>query len=633
MIEDKSVEELEKELSELPRGYVTTKVINKKTYFYQQWKENGKTKNRCISEGEANELRPLIEKRRTLQKKLNAVKGNPQNTTSEKKEAVEGEPEFKTNAVYGDALMKIALTAEKFDKRDCYSKVHDFLYTPASDKVCLIFGLRRTGKTTILKQLVLGMNETERKKTLYIKVTSENTLDQLNADLKLANKLGYSFIFIDEITLIDRFIDNAALLSDVYAVQGMKIVLSGTDSLGFWFAQNEELYDRALTVHTTYVPFSEHARLLKIKNIDEYIRYGGTLKAGELAFEDDGFMLNRNLSNGRVKGLSEASLDRTYKDATAQDASFRDDESTRRYIDTAIAQNIQHSLKCYDHGNHFRHLIDLYNNKELTNAINRIIEDMNQRFTVDVITKQFKSNDLGSAKDLLLKEKDPEKQTDVLSTIDTTDVVKKVMDILEIRNKENQSVNIEEIHILEIKEYLKALDLIDISNTETIPISNKKEERLIFTQPGMRFCQAQVLVYSLLQDEIFGNLDGELRDIITEKILEDVRGRMLEDIVYLQTRRFYGKTRNVFKLKFASGEFDMVIQNKSKRECEIYEVKHSMEIVDAQYRHIIDPEKIEATEKQFGKVVRQYVLYRGESTTLGNKIEYKNVEEYLTELR
>lgn len=607
MIEKNSVEELEKELSELPVGYVTTKVINKKTYFYQQWKENGKTKNRCISEEEANELRPLVERIRTLQKKLNAMKGTLQISTSEKPEEAEKEPEFKINAVYGDALIKIALTAEKYDKRDCYSKVHDFLYTPASDKVCLIFGLRRTGKTTILKQLVLDMNEAERKKALYIKATSENTLDQLNADLKLANKLGYTFIFIDEITLIDRFIDNAALLSDVYAVQGMKIVLSGTDSLGFWFAQNEELYDRALIVHTTYVPFSEHARLLKIKNIDEYIRYGGTLKAGELAFEDE--------------------------DATAQDASFRDDESTRRYIDTAIAQNIQHSLKCYDHGNHFRHLIDLYNKKELTNAINRIIEDINQRFTVDVITKQFKSHDLGSAKDLLRKEKDPEKQTDVLSMIDTTDVVKKVMDILEIRNKENQIVNIEEIHILEIKEYLKALDLIDISYTETIPISNKKEERLIFTQPGMRFCQAQVLVYSLLQDEVFGNLDGELRDIITEKILEDVRGRMLEDIVYLQTRRFYGKTRNVFKLKFASGEFDMVIQNKSKKECEIYEVKHSKELVDSQYRHIIDSEKIEATEKQFGKVVRQCVLYRGESTILDNKIEYKNVEEYLMELQ
>ena len=56
----------------------------------------------------------------------------------------------------------------------------------------------------------------------------------------------------------------------------MKIVLSGTDSLGFLFAQNKELYDRAVTIHTTFVPFSEYSRLLRI---DEYIRYGGTLNS------------------------------------------------------------------------------------------------------------------------------------------------------------------------------------------------------------------------------------------------------------------------------------------------------------------------------------------------------------------
>ncbi len=114
---------------------------------------------------------------------------------------------------------------------------------------------------------------------IYIKASTENTIEELNADLKLANKLKYKYVLIDEITLIEKFIDNAALLSDVYAVQGMKIVLSGTDSLGFWFAQNEELYDRAVTIHTTFVPFREYSRLLKIDDIDKYIRYGGTLNS------------------------------------------------------------------------------------------------------------------------------------------------------------------------------------------------------------------------------------------------------------------------------------------------------------------------------------------------------------------
>ena len=597
------IKELEEQIAKLPIGYITEKVINEKKYYCQQWKENGKSKSRYISEEEANILKPQIEERKKLQKELKALKKTLPAPVSEETEEETPEPEFKMSALFGEALLNMAQTASQYERRDCFSKIQDFLKTPAADKVCLVFGLRRTGKTTLLKQLVLAMNEEEQKSAIYIKASTENTIEELNADLKLANKLKYKYVLIDEITLIEKFIDNAALLSDVYAVQGMKIVLSGTDSLGFWFTQNEELYDRAVTIHTTFVPFREYSRLLKIDDIDEYIRYGGTLKAGETNFEDS--------------------------DVNAFDASFRTDESTRRYIDTAIAQNIQHSLKCYDRGNHFRNLIDLYKKDELTNAINRIIEDMNQAFTVDVITRDFKSSDLGSAKDLLRREKDETKRTDFLDTFDASEVTKKLMEILKIRNKERQTIEIEDVHIQEITEYLKALDLLEIVYTENIPISNKKQERIIFTQSGMRFCQAQVLVYSLMQDEVFGSLTGELRDIITEKILEDVRGRMLEDIVFLETKRTYGSKRNVFKLKFASGEFDMVIQDKTKKQCEIFEIKHSKEPFPAQYRHINDEEKIALTEAQFGKVVRKCVLYRGESQMLENGVEYKNVEEFL----
>lgn len=604
--------ELERQINSLPVGYVVKKKIGGKEYFYQQWKENGKTKNHLLSPEEAEVITRQIEERRELQKKLRDLRRKSPvrvQNNSEKKIADEAalgaELNFNSNAIFGEGLLRMAETASSFDKRDCFPEIPKFLYSPAEDKVCLIFGLRRTGKTTLLKQLILDMNDDDRLHTLYIKATGTDTMASLNSDLNGAKAKGFRFIFIDEVTLISDFVDNAAILSDVYAVQGIKFVLSGTDSLGFWFAQNEELYDRAVTVHTTFIPFKEHSRLLKINDIDEYIRYGGTLKAGELAFED--------------------------RDATASDASFRDDESTRRYIDTAIAQNIQHSLKCYDRGNHFRHLFELYEKNELTNAINRIIEDMNQKWTVQVITRNFKSSDLGSAADLLRKEKNPLKRTDALDSFDSSFVVKKMMKILELRNREEQSVKVKDVHIAEIKEYLKALDLIDYSYTETIPVSREREERIIFTQPGMRFCQSEVLVYSLLSDAEFGNLDSTTRDLITQKILEDVRGRMLEDIVFLETKRRLGSKSNVFKLLFASGEFDMVVQNKKTKECGVFEIKHSSEIVPAQYRHINDEEKISLTERQFGKVSRRCVIYKGKSEMLDIGIEYKNVEEFLCE--
>lgn len=114
------------------------------------------------------------------------------------------------------------------------------------------------------------MKEGDFKRSVYIKATVTDTMAALNKDLKQLRELGIKYVFIDEVTLISDFIDSAAILSDIYSAMGMKIVLSGTDSLGFWLAVHEELYDRAVMVHTTYIPFSEHSRLLGIMNQDNY---------------------------------------------------------------------------------------------------------------------------------------------------------------------------------------------------------------------------------------------------------------------------------------------------------------------------------------------------------------------------
>ncbi len=591
--------ELENEIAILPQGSINIKKINGKEQPYLQWTENGKSKSKYIKKDEREQIFINVERRKQLQEELRQLKklgilNSPKPT------------KFETSVIIGERLLAMTKGIRNWQERDCFNQLQKYLNSEETDRVCLIFGLRRTGKTTMLRQAVLNMTSEKASKTAYIKAKGTDTIALMNHDLKKLLELGYENVFIDEITLMEDFIDSASLFSDIYATQGMKIVLSGTDSLGFWFALHQELYDRAVTIHTTFIPFREHSRLLGIDSIDEYIRYGGTLRAGELNFDDE--------------------------DVNADDASFRDDESTRRYIDTAICRNIQHSLSCCQDGGYFRHLQSLYETGELTGAINRIIEDMNHRFLVRILINKFKSHDLGSAADVLRRERNPEHHSDILDRIDKETVTKRLMDMLEIRNQEDQSIGITTTHVEEIKEYLKALDLIvDIPNETIIP-SAEPLENIIFTQPGMRYCQAQALVHTLAKDELFASLSEQEKTMVSERILEEVRGRMMEDIVLLETFKSAKKNKRVFKLTFSVGEYDMAIYDSKENTCECYEIKHSSQIVPAQTKYLTDEEKLNQTSKRFGEISKRCVLYRGEDTVLENGVEYQNVEAYLKKL-
>lgn len=139
--------------------------------------------------------------------------------------------------------------------RDCFGQLEDYLYSNESDRVCLVFGLRRTGKTTMLRP---GHRPNEQRGSqphgLYQSPRSD-TMAMMNRDLKKLFDAGFRYVFIDEVTLMRDFIDSAALFSDVFAAMGMKIILSGTDSLGFWLAMDQELYDRGQSPST---PPSSH---------------------------------------------------------------------------------------------------------------------------------------------------------------------------------------------------------------------------------------------------------------------------------------------------------------------------------------------------------------------------------------
>lgn len=586
------IADLEREIAVLPEGSITKKKINNKEYYYHRITRNKKRVENYISYEEVSELQTQIAKRKELQKELKDLKqkAEPEEKTVRK---AKKKLSFHTMVRYGKQLeAQIALTRH-YKQRECIRELRDYVLGEQQDKVFILYGLRRTGKTTMIRQILGELPEHLFDKAAFIQVTSKDTLADVDADINTLEENGFAYIFIDEVTLMEDFVEGAALFADIYASSGMKIVLSGTDSLGFAFSKEEQLYDRCIMLHTTFIPYREFENVLGIKGIDEYIRYGGTMSLG-------GVNYNENAPFATSKGAEE-------------------------YIDTAIAKNIQHSLKMYQYGGHFRQLLDLYEKGELTNVINRVVEDMNHRFTRSVVERTFRSHDISVTAANLLR--DREKTTNIKEHLDIDEVTAGIRKMLDILNKEEQSIDIEECHMIQIKEYLKLLDLIMEIDLEFLPPVNRKNSITVITQPGMRYAQANAIVENMLLDVKFQELSVKERQRILERLLSEIRGRMMEDIVLLETK--IAKTdKKVFKLQFAIGEFDMVVFDPVALNCEIYEVKYSKERVPAQYRHLTDEEKCRETIHRYGDIEGRYVIYRGEDAEMDG-VRYLNVEEYL----
>lgn len=554
--------DLEREIEILPEGSITKKTIKGKEYYYHRVSKNGKRSENYVSFEDAPELASQIKKRKALEKELKELKNLVVPKESPQSED-EKRLDFRTAVRTGQKLKAQITITRSFRKRECIKELRSYIQCEPQDKVFILYGLRRTGKTTLIRQILAELSDDEFKKAAFIQVRSKDTLEDLDTDLRLLEENGYKYVFIDEVTLIEDFVEGAAIFSDIYASSGMRIVLSGTDSLGFAFTKEEQLYDRCIMLHTTFIPYREFEEVLGIHGIDEYIRYGGTMSLGGI---------NYNMN-----------------------APFASSKTAEEYINTAIAKNIQHSLKMYQYGGHFRQLLDLSERGELTNVINRVVENINHSFTRRVVESTFKSHDIS-----------------------------------DILNKEEQSIDVNDSHMSQIKEYLELLDLITEIDLEYLPEVDRKGTLTVITQPGMRYAQAEAIVENLLLDAKFQILSAVERKYIIERLLSEIRGRMMEEIVLLETK-IAKPGKKVFKLQFAIGEFDMVVHDPKALTCEIYEVKYSKERVPEQYRHITNEEKCAMTEHRYGEITGRYVIYRGQSGD-ADGVRYLNVEEYLKSL-
>ena len=153
---------------------------------------------------------------------------------------------------------------------------------PARQSVCALYGLRRTGKTTLILQAVRKLiGQGAAPETIgYFTGQKGDTFDDLIIELEARKKLKY--IFIDEVGFYANFLKNGNYLYDTLVrLYDKKVVIAGTNLLALYLAGKDTLYDRCSTLRVPYLSFYEHCSFVlnteqpSKEDFTRYLQNGG----------------------------------------------------------------------------------------------------------------------------------------------------------------------------------------------------------------------------------------------------------------------------------------------------------------------------------------------------------------------
>ena len=495
--------------------------------------------------------------------------------------------------------------ANRYKRRDCYAQLEKYIQSD-STKVCSIFGLRRTGKSTMMFQAMSDIGLENSGYILCEEGDSYGKLCQKLDEYILQNKKA---IFIDEITKIPTFLSSSASLADYYSGTGSKIIITGTDSLGLNLAARGELYDRTESIHTTYISYGEFSRLIEKTDVDDFIHY-----AGVLSHEED-----------------------------VKEREFYNRKTASHYIDTAISSNITNTFFHKNLPCNFIHrydkLIGMHNRDTLIPTITSIVEMYSGVITKDVLDAYFHqieyaNIDVSSALDLLEKH-------NIFINRDkfTEDFEAQIAFSLNSRRDINDKI--EEESVLQIKEYLSDLELLVKVPLVRHNDNNPKREYTYETeeyiyQAGMKYCQAKAII-DILKGSNELNLSPIEKESLCKKIEEDVKGQILEVTAFNDVQRLLDDNKyDIFKMQFIGkrdGEIDMIIYDKEEKSYYCFEIKHASQIEEHQQKNLIYKPYYDVLNANYGTRKGVAVLYRGNTTSSPqNGVDYLNIGDFLSEV-
>lgn len=470
------------------------------------------------------------------------------------------------------------------EKRDCFADIERYIHSnKPQGKICAIYGLRRTGKTVLMKQCAESLPSSEKEKALYINCIKDGTeFDDLTDFIRNSIREGYKYFFVDEITFTDDFQKLGTILSDNFVgMNDARVVVTGTDSLGLALTAREKLYDRIELIHTTYMSFPEYSRITGCESLDDYIMYGSTLSEG--TYE------NRN--------------------------------KMQEYVNTAVVGNIVNSLvKSEDVSIYPPVLTNIYKPSQIVNELQRIINRYSQTGTTHEIRKQFKSPPIGDGKEIMTH---LESGINIDKNLFDKQINQELSKILQTETPSG----IDESGIEAIYKLLKDVDVFS-----EIPDEYGRDLE-IFTHPGMYHANIKYAIDELKKDSNWlPDTPIKQRVDMLNKAYQSAMGKIMENIVLSDVYHMLcpngqgevnkitnGSDNRWYVSKVAQNidgknhEADLIIfDTKTKHTC-LFEIKHSQNVDEHQTIHLEDPGFIKYVESAFGPVVKKAVLYNGET--------------------
>ncbi|MBQ7609424.1 MAG: AAA family ATPase [Desulfovibrionaceae bacterium] len=557
--------------------------------------------------------------------------------------------------------------AASLRQRDILARMVEYREN-ASLKTGILYGLRRTGKSVLLRQWLLGLPYEERAKAAYLTIESEGFADIKN-DLNTLRNNGYKYIVLDEITACEDFIESCKSLANNYTASGMKIFIAGTDSLSLWLALSGGLFDRDCTLHTTHVPFAEWTKLKGAMSLDEYIRFGG--------------LLHLDPTEGECR--HSAPLPWTT-------------DAMRRYFTSSISDNILNTLRNFKDGENAGLLGSLLDEIDMDAAVYGLFGSLTRREFLNYIEEIVAVEEkylISALKSLLLADSHTYdeklmfrnfKLPDVSRTASVfkgkDDELYKVLKHLSKSLRGNAETMlcvknaigryVTAAQFLDIVEYLRKLEVLAMRPAIAFPpvgasvadyvrynaINRELHTQNLVSQPGLRYAQADIMRKLIEDDAGFRSIkDERKKKLIVQKFQEGVYGMMQEDIAIYETMqqcKLFGgmslgdntwETYNSLPIKAYKAEFPDVVYEGRDKEIDLViedvrdgstlyliEIKHSTEREENQSKWLKDKDVSARICRTDGDIRCRAVLYNGEPYTDG-AIRYVNIEDYLNTLQ